>query len=143
MKDERLESALEGIELTEREERYLEWLSRMDSETVEVFAGLFEKIKSAPMEKKEKTKIDARFLKECEEEFEKAERSGRLHTLMSQSVLSTRAERTTNEKQEFVESWQRIIKYFLPELTDEEVEERIAEGLRLKFGTETAHNTKK
>ena len=48
MKDERLESALEGIELTEREERYLEWLSRLDSETVEVFAGLFEKIKSTP-----------------------------------------------------------------------------------------------
>lgn len=43
--DSRLESALEGIELTEREERYLEWLSRMDGETIEVFAGLFEKIK--------------------------------------------------------------------------------------------------
>ena len=43
--DERLREALEGIELTEREERYLEWLSRMDSETVEVFSGLFEKIK--------------------------------------------------------------------------------------------------
>ena len=48
MKDERLVSALEGIELTEQEERYLEWLSRMDGETVEVFAGLFEKIKNAP-----------------------------------------------------------------------------------------------
>ena len=48
MKDERLESALEGVELTEREERYLEWLSRMDGETIEVFAGLFEKIKNAP-----------------------------------------------------------------------------------------------
>ena len=48
MKDERLEAALEGIELTEREERYLEWLSRMDSETVEVFAGLFEKLKKTP-----------------------------------------------------------------------------------------------
>ena len=48
MKDKRLESALEGVELTEREERYLEWLSRMDSETVEVFAGLFEKIKNDP-----------------------------------------------------------------------------------------------
>lgn len=45
MMDERLKSALEGVELTEREERYLEWLSRMDSETVEVFAELFEKIK--------------------------------------------------------------------------------------------------
>lgn len=43
--DEKLKLPLEGIELTEREERYLEWLSRMDSETVEVFAGLFEKIK--------------------------------------------------------------------------------------------------
>jgi hypothetical protein len=48
MIDERLSAALEGIELTEREERYLEWLSRMDGETVEVFAELFEKIKSAP-----------------------------------------------------------------------------------------------
>lgn len=47
-KDERLVSALEGIELDELEERYLEWLSRMDSETVEVFAGLFEKIKNRP-----------------------------------------------------------------------------------------------
>ena len=43
--DAKLENALDGIELTEREERYLEWLSRMDSETVEVFSGLFEKIK--------------------------------------------------------------------------------------------------
>lgn len=43
MIDPKLESALEGIELTEREERYLEWLSRMDGETVEVFAELFEK----------------------------------------------------------------------------------------------------
>lgn len=43
--DERLDLALDGVELTEREARYLEWLSRMDSETVEVFAGLFEKIK--------------------------------------------------------------------------------------------------
>ena len=47
-KDERLVSALEGIELDELEERYLAWLSRMDSETVEVFAGLFEKIKNRP-----------------------------------------------------------------------------------------------
>lgn len=45
MIDDRLREALEGVELTEREERYLEWLSRMDSETVEVFAELFEKIK--------------------------------------------------------------------------------------------------
>ena len=44
--DERLKSVLESIELTEREERYLEWLSRMDGETVEVFAELFEKIKN-------------------------------------------------------------------------------------------------
>ena len=43
--DERLVFALEGVELTEREARYLEWLSRMDGETVEVFAELFEKIK--------------------------------------------------------------------------------------------------
>ena len=48
MKDDRLESALEGIGLTEQEERYLEWLSRMDGETIEVFAGLFEKIKNTP-----------------------------------------------------------------------------------------------
>ena len=45
MIDPKLSDALEGVELTEREERYLEWLSRMDGETVEVFAGLFEKIK--------------------------------------------------------------------------------------------------
>ena len=43
--DERLDRALDGVELTEREVRYLEWLSRMDGETIEVFAGLFEKIK--------------------------------------------------------------------------------------------------
>lgn len=49
--DERLESALEGIKLTEQEKRYLEWLSRMDSETVEVFAGLFEKIREADRER--------------------------------------------------------------------------------------------
>ena len=44
--DSKLKSALEGVKLSEREERYLEWLSRMDSETVEVFSGLFEKIKN-------------------------------------------------------------------------------------------------
>ena len=49
--DKQLCEALNGIDLTEREERYLEWLSRMDSETVEVFAGLFEKIKEAPLSK--------------------------------------------------------------------------------------------
>ena len=43
--DEQLVVALEGIVLTQREERYLEWLSRMDGETVEVFSELFEKIK--------------------------------------------------------------------------------------------------
>ena len=48
MIDSELRSALDGVELTEREERYLEWLSRMDAETVEVFAGLFEKIKKRP-----------------------------------------------------------------------------------------------
>lgn len=52
MVDDRLSSALEGIELTEREERYLEWLSRMDGETIEVFASLFEKMKSAPRNEK-------------------------------------------------------------------------------------------
>ena len=45
--DELLKNALSGVELTEREKRYLEWLSRMDSETVEVFSGLFEKVKAA------------------------------------------------------------------------------------------------
>lgn len=50
MVDSKLESALEGIELTELEKRYLEWLSRMDGETVEVFAGLFEKIKKPPLD---------------------------------------------------------------------------------------------
>jgi hypothetical protein len=49
--DERLESALNGVDLTEQEKRYLEWLSRMDSETVEVFAGLFEKIREADRER--------------------------------------------------------------------------------------------
>ena len=49
--EKQLKAALEGVELTEREERYLEWLSRMDSETVEVFAELFEKIKQAPLNK--------------------------------------------------------------------------------------------
>jgi hypothetical protein len=53
MIDEQLKSALEGVELTEREERYLEWLSRMDGETIEVFAGLFEKIKEAPLVKRD------------------------------------------------------------------------------------------
>ena len=48
MMDPKLESALEGIELDEREVRYLEWLSRMDAETVEVFAGLFKKVKDVP-----------------------------------------------------------------------------------------------
>ena len=48
MKDERLVEVLKDIELTEREDRYLEWLSRMDGETIEVFAELFEKIKNTP-----------------------------------------------------------------------------------------------
>ena len=48
--DDRLRTALEGVELTEREERYLEWLSRMDGETVEVFAELFERTKKRPSE---------------------------------------------------------------------------------------------
>ena len=45
------------------------------------------------MVKKEKTKIDARFLDECEEEFMTALKSGELHKRMSQSVISIRAER--------------------------------------------------
>ena len=49
MIDDRLREALKGMELTEREERYLAWLSRMDGETVETFSGLFEKIKEAPI----------------------------------------------------------------------------------------------
>lgn len=48
MIDLKLAESLKGIDLTDREERYLEWLSRMDSETVEVFSELFEKIKSTP-----------------------------------------------------------------------------------------------
>lgn len=53
MVDERLRSALNGVKLTEREERYLEWLSRMDGETVEVFVGLFEKTKKAPLSERD------------------------------------------------------------------------------------------
>lgn len=45
--DNRLSEALRDVKLTEREERYLEWLSRMDDETIEVFAGLFEKVVAA------------------------------------------------------------------------------------------------
>lgn len=44
--EERLRSALEGIELTEQEDRYLYWLSGWDLETVETFAGLFEKCRA-------------------------------------------------------------------------------------------------
>lgn len=51
MVDPKLLSALDGVKLTEREERYLEWLSRMDGETVEVFSGLFEKIREADRER--------------------------------------------------------------------------------------------
>ena len=50
--DEQLKLVLDGIELTEREVRYLEWLSRMDGETVEVFSELFEKIR-APLGKRD------------------------------------------------------------------------------------------
>ena len=51
MVDPKLVEALSGVELDEREVRYLEWLSRMDGETVEVFSGLFERIKKdAPHE---------------------------------------------------------------------------------------------
>lgn len=49
--DDRLKSALKGVKLTEREVRYLEWLSRMDGETVEVFAGLFKKVVEADHER--------------------------------------------------------------------------------------------
>ena len=49
--DSKLEEIFSGIELTEREERYLEWLSRMDGETIEVFAELFEKIKNTASRK--------------------------------------------------------------------------------------------
>ena len=49
--DDQLRESLEGIELTESKVRYLEWLSRMGSETVEIVAGLFEKIKQAPLSK--------------------------------------------------------------------------------------------
>ena len=49
MIDPKLEPVLKGVKLDEREVRYLTWLSRMDNETIEVFAGLFEKMKkSAP-----------------------------------------------------------------------------------------------
>ena len=53
MIDDRLREALKGIELTEREERYLEWLSRMDGETVETFSGLLEKTRKAPLDKRD------------------------------------------------------------------------------------------
>ena len=45
--EDRLRSALGNIELTERESRYIRWLAGMDRETVEVFAGLFEKCRAA------------------------------------------------------------------------------------------------
>lgn len=51
MIDPKLEESLSGVKLTEREERYLEWLSRMDSETVEVFAELFERVLEADRER--------------------------------------------------------------------------------------------
>jgi hypothetical protein len=44
--EERLRSALDGIELTDQEDRYLYWLSGWDLETVETFAGLFEKCRA-------------------------------------------------------------------------------------------------
>jgi len=34
-----------------------------------------------------------------------------------------------DEKQEFLESWRRIVKHFIPELTEEEVTERVIDGL--------------
>lgn len=53
MIDERLTSALEGVELNEREERYLKWLSGWDNETAEVFAGLFAKTRKAPLDERD------------------------------------------------------------------------------------------
>ena len=48
--EEKLKSALDGIELTEQEERYIRWLAGMDQETVETFAGLFEKCRAEGVE---------------------------------------------------------------------------------------------
>ena len=45
--EETLRSALAGIELTEQEERYIRWLAGWDLETVETFAGLFEKCRKS------------------------------------------------------------------------------------------------
>lgn len=36
-----------GLPLSETEERYLRWLARYDTETIETFIGLFEKIKKS------------------------------------------------------------------------------------------------
>lgn len=44
--EERLRLALGDIVLTEQEERYISWLAKWDQETVEVFAGLFEKCRA-------------------------------------------------------------------------------------------------
>ena len=44
--EERLRSTLAGIELTEQEDRYIYWLSGWDLETIETFAGLFEKCRA-------------------------------------------------------------------------------------------------
>lgn len=41
--EEILRKSLGDIELTEQEVRYIRWLAGMDRETVEVFAGLFER----------------------------------------------------------------------------------------------------
>ena len=49
MIDDRLREALKGVELTDREERYLAWLSRMDGETIEVFADLLKKTTKVPL----------------------------------------------------------------------------------------------
>lgn len=41
-----------------------------------------------------------------------------------------------DEKQEFMESWRRIIKHFLPELTEEEVTERLIDAYKARYGEE-------
>ena len=43
------------------------------------------------MPKKEKQRVDARFLKEAIEAYEKAEKSGELRLLLSRSVMGKRA----------------------------------------------------
>lgn len=44
---EKLKALFEGIELTDLEERYLEWISNWDNETADTIASLFMKIRGA------------------------------------------------------------------------------------------------